>query len=235
MQKYAEAGEKQVGKIRSQMTGRFHLNGEWQLAAPNPRQEFLAGLNGTFGPAMLLRLESIHVHRQFRRRDHVGEKNKFPARELRAVTKIEIFAKRIVLPAAGFLDAGAAPKSGGTVKSKETTAAAARGLLEKKVAIEKHRLHARKQRVAAIQMAPSRLDHSHVGVGKEVDRALEQLRLRHEIRVENANEFAVGTLDANGQRAGLESGAIFPVNELHVKTATPQFISASRRNFARIV
>src|SRR5713226_1083586 len=216
MQKYTEAGEKQVGKIRSQVAGRFHFDRERQLAAPNPGQEFLAGLNGTFGPAVLLRLEPIHIDRQFRRRYHIGKKNKFPARELRAVTEIEILAERIVLPAAGFLNAGAAPKSGGTVKIKETTAAAARGLLEKKVSIEEHRLHARKQRVAAIQMAPSRLDHSHFGVGKEVDRALEQLRLRNEIGVENTNEVTVGTLEANGQGTGLEPGTIDAVNKLHV-------------------
>src|SRR3979411_1532650 len=121
MQENTEASEKQVGEIRNQVAGRFHFDRERQLAAPNPGQEFLASLNGTFGPAMLLRLKPIHIHRQFRRCYHVGEKNKFPIRELRAVTKIEIFAERIVLPAASFLNAGAAPKPGCTVKIKETT------------------------------------------------------------------------------------------------------------------
>ena len=53
---------------------------------------------------MLLRFEAVHIHRQLGRRDHVRQKDKFPARQLSAVTKIEIFGQRVVLPAAGFLE-----------------------------------------------------------------------------------------------------------------------------------
>ena len=87
------------------MAGRFSFNCEWKIAPPDPRQQLLARLNGAFGPAVLLRLETIHVHRQLRRRDNVGKENKFPSHQLRAITQIEIFTQRVVLPAAGFLDA----------------------------------------------------------------------------------------------------------------------------------
>src|SRR5436190_4481620 len=122
------------------MTGRFGFDREWQIASPNARQQFLARLNRSLGPAMLLRFETIHVDRQLGRRHHVREKNKFPANELRAIAKIEIFAKRVVLPAPGFFDARFPPQPGGPVEIKETHAAAARRLLEHKVTIQKHRL-----------------------------------------------------------------------------------------------
>ncbi len=54
---------------------------------------------------MLLGLEAVHVNRQLGGRDDVRQENKFPTGELRAVTKIQIFGQRIVLPAARFIDA----------------------------------------------------------------------------------------------------------------------------------
>ncbi len=79
---------------------------------------------------MLLRFETVHVDRQFRRGHYVGEKNKFPARQLSAVAKIEIFAKRVMLPAARFLDAGASPETGRAIEIKKASAPAARGLFQ---------------------------------------------------------------------------------------------------------
>src|SRR5919198_3080556 len=111
MQQNAQASEQQIGKVGHQMPGRLQLDKEGQVAAPDARQKFLARLDGTFGPAMLLRFETVHVHRQLGRRDHVGEENKSPALELRAIAQIEIFAERVVLPAAGLLDASLAPET----------------------------------------------------------------------------------------------------------------------------
>ena len=168
------------------------LIGERQLAPPNRRQQFFAGLDRTFRPAMLLRLEAVHVHRQLRRRDDVGKEDKFPARELRAVTQIQILRQRVVLPAAGLFDARPPPETGRSVEIEKAAAAAARGLFEQEMAIEKHRLHPREQRVAAIQMAPARLDHPHLRIGKEIDRLAQQIRRRNKIRIENTDEFALG-------------------------------------------
>src|SRR5712692_8014194 len=105
MQKHAEACKKQIREIRDQVSGGFSFDRKWQLTPPNPRQEFLASLNGAFGPAVLLGFETVHVHRQLRRRDDVGKENKFPSHQLRAITQIEIFTKGVVLPTAGLLDA----------------------------------------------------------------------------------------------------------------------------------
>jgi len=150
MQEHTQTGEEQIRKVRDQVTGRFSLNRERQLAAPDPGQEFFAGLNGAFGPAMLLGLETIHVHRQLGRRHDVGKEDKFPTSELGAIAQIEIFAKSIVLPTPGLLDARAPPKPGCAVEIKKASAPAARRLLEQEMAVQKHGLHPREQRVAAI-------------------------------------------------------------------------------------
>src|SRR5947209_9318178 len=101
------------------MASRFRFDGERKLAAPNLRQQFLASLDRTLGPAMLLGLKTVHVDRQFGRRHDVVQKDKFPAGQLRAVTQIEIFTQRIVLPSAGFLDTRLPPQTGGSIKIEE--------------------------------------------------------------------------------------------------------------------
>src|SRR4030095_4647475 len=184
---------------------------------------------------MLLRFETVHVDRQFGGRQNWGRENKFPAGELRAVAKIEIFAKRIVLPAARFFDAGLSPKSGGAIEIEKSSTAAARGLFEDKMAVQKHRLNPREQRVTAIQMAPTRLDHANLRVGEEMDRALQQILRSDEIRIQDANEVARGRFKSNRQGAGFESGPIDPMNQLHIEAALPQLNRASSRHFARIV
>ena len=49
---------------------------------------------------MLLRFEAIHIHGQLGRRNDIGEEDELPARELRAITQVEIFRQRVMLPAA---------------------------------------------------------------------------------------------------------------------------------------
>ena len=150
MQEHTQTGEEQICEVRDQVTGRFSLNRERQLAPPDPGQEFFTGLNGAFGPAMLLGLETIHVHRQLGRRHDVGKEDKSPTSELGAIAQIEIFTQSIVLPTPGLLDARAPPKPGCAVEIKKTSAPAARRLLEQEMAVQKHGLHPREQRVAAI-------------------------------------------------------------------------------------
>src|SRR6516162_9723576 len=135
MQEHAETGEKQVGEVRNQVTGRFGFDRKRQITPPNTWQELLVCLNRTFGPAVLLRFETVHVHRQLGRRHNVGQKNEFPAGKLRAVAQIEIFAKRVVLPTTGFFDACLSPQTGRAVKIEKAAAPAARGLLEHKMAV----------------------------------------------------------------------------------------------------
>src|SRR5437660_9029906 len=122
---------------------------------------------------MLLRLEAVHVYRQFRRSYNVRKINEFPARQLGAIAEIEILAQCIILPASALFDTGTPPETGRSIEIEKPAAAAARGLLQQKVSVQKDRLHTREQRISAIQMSPSGLDHSHFRVSEVIDGSLQ--------------------------------------------------------------
>ena len=75
----------EVSKRDREMRGRLELDEERELRAPDGRQQLRAGLDGALRPAMLLRLEAVHVDRELGRRHEVGEEDEAPAVELRAV------------------------------------------------------------------------------------------------------------------------------------------------------
>src|SRR5213596_1197978 len=151
------------------MSRGLELDWKREVAPPDAGQQFFASLDGPLGPAMLLRLETVHIHRQLGRSDHVGQINKFPARELRAIAKIQIFAERNSLPASTLLDTGTPPETRGPIEIEKPAATAACGLLKQKVPIQKDRLHAREQRIPTIQMAPASLDHPYFWISKVMD------------------------------------------------------------------
>src|ERR1041384_128195 len=217
------------------MAGGLGFNREGQFTTPNSRQQLFAGLDGPFGPAMLLRFETIHVHRQFGGRHEIGKENEFPTDQLRAIAKIEIFAKRVVVPAAGFLDARFSPQTGSAIEIEKASAAAAGGLLEQEMAVQKHRLHPCEQRIPAIQMSPASLDHANLRVVEIMNRVLQKIARRNEVRVQNANEFAVGRFKSNRESARFEPGPINAMNQLHIETALAQFLNTTRGDFARVI
>src|SRR5437660_7354677 len=123
-----------------------------------------------------------------------------------------------MLPPAGLPDTGAAPKAGRAVEIEKPAAAAARRLLQKQMAIEKHGLNTGEERVTAVEMTPSGLNHPYLGIGEKMDSTLEQVGSRDKISVQNTNEVPRGRFEANRQRPGLEAGTIHAVNQLDVET-----------------
>src|SRR5947208_32128 len=111
------------------MSGGLELDWKREVAPPDAGQQFFASLDGPLGPAMLLRLETVHIHRQLGRSDHVGQINKFPARELRAIAKIQDFAERISLTASTLLDTRTPPETRGPTALEKPAAMAATGFL----------------------------------------------------------------------------------------------------------
>src|SRR5260370_13056836 len=75
-------------------------------------------------------------------------------------------------------------------------------------------------------MAPASLDHSYVWISEEMNGALQQIPLWHEIRIEDTKEFAFRSIESGRQRTGLESGAINAMNQLNIETALTQFVRA---------
>ena len=99
------------------MEGRFDFHFQAHRTPPNRGKHFLGGLDGARGPAVLLSLERIDVHGQFRGTNHIRKKNKFPAPvHLGAVRQIEIFGQGVVLPAAGGFNRLPAPDARCPVK-----------------------------------------------------------------------------------------------------------------------
>jgi hypothetical protein len=93
--------------------------------AQDPRQQLAAGLDGPLRPAVLLRLERVHLDRHLGRRETSGRNTNFHPFELRAVREVEVFGQRVVLPAAGVVDPGAAPDARGAVEVEEVAGAVA--------------------------------------------------------------------------------------------------------------
>ena len=127
------------------MRCRLDFYHEGKGAAPDRRKQFFAGLDRTLGPAMLLRLEAVHVHRELGWRNYVRKEDEFPARELRAVAEIKILSQSVVLPTARLLNAGGSPETGSPVEIKEPSAPAAGRLFKQEVPVQKHRLNAGKK------------------------------------------------------------------------------------------
>src|SRR5437588_9225655 len=184
---------------------------------------------------MLLGLEAIHIDRQLCRGNNVGQENKLPAGQLRAITQIQVLGQRVMLPAAGLFNARFSPEPGRSVKVEKATTARARGLFENEMAVEKHCLHSGEQGIAAIQMAPARLNHPHLRVGKEIDCLAQQMRWRNKIGIENTYEFSARGSQASLQRARFEAGAIDPMNQFDIETALTQFRRTIRDNLTRVV
>src|SRR6266542_3652585 len=66
-----QKGKEKVSEVGHQMPRGLELDWKRKPTAPDRGQQFFTGLHRTLGPAMLLRLETIHVHRQLRRSDHI--------------------------------------------------------------------------------------------------------------------------------------------------------------------
>ena len=214
-----EKKEEEIRVIRGEMRGGFELDEQRQIRPPNLRQQVHARLDRTLRPAMLLRLEAVHIHGQLGRRHQVREENKPPALELRPVAQVQILRQRVMLPTAGIRDARPPPQPGRPVEIEEPPRPAPRRLLQQQMPIEEHRLHPRQHRIRAIQMPPARLDHPHLGVGEKVDRLEQHIRRRHEVGVQNQHELSRATGHPGLQRPRLEPRPIRPVDQLNVQAA----------------
>ena len=123
--------------------------------------------------------------------DDVGQEHEPPAAQLRAVAEVEILGQRVVLPAAGVGDRFAPPDAGRAVEIEEAAGAVAAAVLEHEVRVEQDRLDLGEQRVVLVDVAPARLHHADLRVGREVrQRPRQEILRRNEVGVENGDELA---------------------------------------------
>ena len=188
------------------MQERLRLDAQRRVGPQHRRQHLPARLDRALGPAVLLRLERAHLDRQFGRRHDVGQEDEPPAGELRPVAQVQILGQRVVLPAAGRLDGGAPPDAGRAVEVEEAAAALAPAVLQHEMAVEQQRLQPGEQRMAAVGVPPARLHHAHARVREDPDGALEEIRRRREVGVEDRDQIALGEAQPLGEGARLEAG-----------------------------
>ena len=209
----------QVAGVVGEVDRRLHLHPPRQRRAQDAAEQLPGRLDRSLGPAELLALEAVDVHRQLARHGELRQVDELPAGELGAVGEVEVLGQGVVLPAAGGGDRLAAPDAGGAVEVEEAAGAVARRVLDHEVAVEEDRLHAGEQRVVAVQVLPARLHHPHLGVGEPGHGAAQEVGPRHEVGVEHRQQLAARPLGAGGQRAGLEAAAVAAVQMVDVEAA----------------
>ena len=103
------------------------------------------------------------------------------------------------------------------------------------MSIQKDRLRACEQRIAAVQMTPPRLNHSNFWIGKEMDGSFEQVFFRNKIGVEDAKKFAFRSSESSREGASLKAGPISPMDPLDVETALAQLLCTRRGDLACLI
>src|SRR5260370_33741861 len=180
------------------------------------REDFFRGWHQALGPAGLLGFEAVHIDGYFGSGFDLREIEKLPAFELRAVGKIGVFRKGAVLPTAGFFDGLAAPNTCGAVEIEKSAAAGTRTVLDDEVAVEQDGFHLSEERIIAVEVSPARLHHTDLGAAAGIDEiwngAAEEIRFGDKVGVKDGDEFALRSLEAVFQGAGLVTFAIAAVN-----------------------
>src|SRR5438105_4963483 len=161
----------------------FDLDLPGQIASENPRKQFDGGLNQPFRPSSLLALERIHLNRKLGGANDVRQIKEFPSGHLGAIAEIGVFRQRIVLPAAGAFNCSPPPDPCGSVEIEEPSGEMPSSVLDDKVAIENHGFHLCQQRIFAIDVAPTRLNHSDLRITEIIDNVFQKIRSRNEIRI----------------------------------------------------
>src|SRR6202167_54621 len=169
---------------------------------------FFRRLHQTLGPTSLLRFECVHFHRQLGGTLDVRQIKEMPAAELRAVRKVRVFGKRVVLPAAGILHRVAAPDTRSAVEIEEQTAAITRTMLDDEVSVQQNGFDFRQCGIIAIDIAPARLHHGEFSVREIGHRAAQKIRGRNKVRIEDGHKFTVRGFQAFLQRARFIAFAI---------------------------
>ena len=214
----ARDDHQRITDVARQTEEHFQLHAKRQRRQPDARVKFEPNLHHALGPTSLLRLESVDLDRNLRRRFFVEQVNELPAHQLRAETQIGVFSQRVVLPAAAHLDRLATPDAGSAVEVEKAAGAIARGLFDDEMTVEHDRLQARQQVVIAVDVRPAHLRATDHRIGEEVDQLAQAIGLGNEVGVEDREQLALGKLVAVLERAGFETGAIGAMDVVNVET-----------------
>ncbi len=121
-----------------------------------------------------------------------GQEDELPAAQLRAVDEVEVLGERVVLPAAGVGDALRRQMPAVPLKLKKRPERLRAVCSMTKWPSSKMRLRLGEDGVVAVEVPPAHLHHADLRVGEEGHRALEEVRGRDEVGVEDRDELALG-------------------------------------------
>ncbi len=103
------------------------------------------------------------------------------------------------------------------------------------MSVEHQRGDAGEDRVLAVQVPPTGLDHRDPGVVEVRDDLAEEVGRRDEVRVEEGEQLALRDLEARRERARLVAHAVVAVHVRHVDARIAQLLDALARDVARLV
>jgi len=193
------------------------------------------GLKAPGGPAGLLPPVGVDRDRQLLRDDQVFDVGGPPAAQLRAVAEVQVLGQRPRAPAARVQDRGPAPHPGRAGEVGEIAVLRPHRLLDQEVKVDRHRLQPSEQRVALVEMTPTRLRECDRGVVECADRPPQKIRRRDEVGVEDGDEGRIRLLHAVGESAGLESGAGGPAQLRHADSLAAPVRHPSGEDLDRLV
>ena len=91
------------------------------------------------------------------------------------------------------------------------------------MAVERHRLGTRQQRVFGVQMLPACLHHADTGIRDEIRNSFEEEILpRDEVGIENGDELTAGKLQAFPECSRLETLPVLAPELLDVESLLPE-------------
>ena len=122
-----------------------------------------------------------------------------------------------MLPPARVLDGLAPPDSGRAVEIEEQPRTVPATVLHHEVTVQNHGFRPGEEAVFGVDVPPSGLHHSDLGVGEMVDGLAQEGGLGHEVGVEDGHEFALGHLQSGFQGPGFIPLAVLSVEVVNVE------------------
>ncbi len=179
-----------VGEVKDPLI----LCEEWDVGLQNPGDEFYGGLDRPLGPAVLLALSGGHLDRDLGRADDLRQKFHPPPLELGPIAQIQILREGVRVPPTRVVDGLPPPDPRGAIEVHEEPRPTPGSLLHPEVAVDPKALGQGEKGVISIDVAPTDLDHGHGGILEEGERLGEEVRVGHEVGVEDGNELSSGDL-----------------------------------------
>ena len=205
------------------------------VGLPDFRKDLPRGLDRSFCPSELLRLQCVDLRRKLRGRRDVVQIDKPPSFQLCTVRQVEVFGKRVRMPVPRVQDRILSPDPAGTVKVDEESRPVPDVLFHHKMSVERECLRSREERIFAVEMFPTRLYQPHVRVGEMRYRLLQEIRVGHKVGVEDGQEFAARMRETFLQGARLVARPVRPANVLNVVPKRLEFLDGPVDNVHGLV